>query len=136
LPTCNRAALLEITLASIVAGTQCSYEIVVVDGTSHDATNLVLNEARATLGERLRIIREDYREGFVRAANKGFRAATGRNLTWLNDDARPLPGALDRAVEQIDQAGDEVAFVAMFHRWHYTRNVAYETISRNIVYRL
>src|SRR5438132_5219022 len=112
LPTCNRAALLEKTLAAIASGTRCNYEILVVDGASHDATNLVLNEARSTLGERLRIIREDYREGFVRAANKGFRAASGRNLTWLNDDARPLRGALDHAVEQIDEASTDVAFVA------------------------
>jgi GT2 family glycosyltransferase len=136
LPTCNRAALLEKALAAIVGGTRCKYEIIVVDGASHDATNLVLNEAKGALGDRLTVIREDRREGFVRAANKGFRAARGRNLTWLNDDARPLPGAIDRAVEQIDSASDIVAFVAMFHRWHHTRNVAYETMSRNIVYRL
>src|SRR5262249_23005763 len=134
LPTCNRAALLEKTISTIVAGTKCSYELIVVDGASSDATQLVLNDARALLGDRLRSIREAHREGFVRAANKGFRAATGRNLTWLNDDARPIDGALDRAIEQMDSAGADVAFVAMFHRWHHTRNVAYETVHRNVVY--
>ena len=33
------------------------------------------------------MIREEQRQGFVRAANKGFRAAAGRNMIWLNDDA-------------------------------------------------
>jgi len=136
LPTCNRAALLEKTIAAILCGTRCNFELIVVDGASTDATSLVLNEAREELGDRVKIIREDRREGFVRAANKGFRAATGRNLTWLNDDARPLHGSLDRAVEQIDGAPNDVGFVAMFHRWHHTRNVAYETVSHGITYRL
>lgn len=136
LPTCNRASLLEKCLAAIAQGTRCAHEIVVVDGASTDETSDVLADASHDLGERLRVIREDRREGFVKAANRGFHAARGRHLTWLNDDARPLPGALDLAVEQIDAAGQDVAFVAMFHRWNSTKNVAYETIHRGRTYRL
>ena len=50
-------------------------------------------------------------------ANRGFRPAVGRNMIWLNDDARPLPGTLDDAVRQIDSADPQVAFLAMFHRY-------------------
>ncbi|MGH7177444.1 MAG: glycosyltransferase family 2 protein, partial [Tepidisphaeraceae bacterium] len=136
LPTCNRASLLEKAITAIEAGTRCAHEIIVVDGASADGTRDVLASASKALGERLRIIREDQREGFVKAANKGFRAATGRNLTWLNDDARPLPGSLDSAVQQLDAEDEHVAFVAMFHRWNSTRNIAYETSLRGRVYRL
>ncbi|MCS7033019.1 MAG: glycosyltransferase [Phycisphaerae bacterium] len=136
LPTCNRGRLLEKCLSSIISGTSCSYEIIIVDGASTDSTQSTLTEAQHDLGERLKIIREPQREGFVRAANKGFRAATGRNLTWLNDDARVLPGTLDAAVQQIDQAPPDVAFVAMFHAWHSPRNVAYELQVENRTYRL
>jgi GT2 family glycosyltransferase len=136
LPTCNRARLLERTLASIAGGTRCSYEIIVVNGGSTDETADVLADATRELGDRLRVIREERREGFVRATNKGFRAATGRNMTWLNDDARPLSGALDAAVEQIDALPDDVAFIAMFHRWNSLWNVAYETTHRARIYRL
>lgn len=136
LPTCNRAALLEKCLAAIAKGTRCSHEIIVVDGASTDETSDVLADTAHELGERLRVIREERREGFVRGTNKGFRAARGRNLTWLNDDARPLPGALDLAVEQIDVAENDVAFVAMFHRWNSLKNVAYETMHRGQIYRL
>jgi GT2 family glycosyltransferase len=136
LPTCNRAALLEKALAAIESGTRCSHEVIVVDGASSDDTKEVLAHAAWTMGDRLRVIREDQREGFVKAANKGFRAAIGRYMTWLNDDARPLHGALDAAIQQLEIVGEDVAFVAMFHRWHSMRNIAYETEHRGRRYRL
>src|SRR5579871_6118794 len=97
IPTCNRAESLARCIEAVRSHTQCIYEIVVVDGASSDATPKILEACRQSMGERLRVIREPVREGFVRGTNKGFRAARGRYLTWLNDDARPLPGALDRA---------------------------------------
>src|SRR5687768_5614285 len=92
IPTCNRAALLERSLQSLQAGVGCDFEVIVVDGASMDQTPQVLERAKAMFGDRLTVITEPRREGFVKAANKGFRAARGRNMTWLNDDARPLPG--------------------------------------------
>src|SRR3954470_12226138 len=136
LPTCNRAALLAKSLASISAGVQCEHEIIVVDGASADGTSQILDQASAKLGDRLRVIREPQREGFVRAANKGFKAARGKNMIWLNDDARPLPGALDLAIQQLDQQPANVAFVALFHRWNSTWNVAYESEHKGKKYRL
>lgn len=136
LPTCNRADLLERALAAITFTTGCRHEIIVVDGASTDHTPTVLERSKSSLGDRLKVIREDNREGFVKAANKGFRAATGRNLMWLNDDARPLPEALDLAVHQIDASTADTAFVALFHRWNSTRNVAYETVRQNRTYSL
>jgi GT2 family glycosyltransferase len=136
LPTCNRADLLERALAAITFTTGCRHEIIVVDGASTDHTPTVLERAKTSLGERLKVIREETREGFVKAANKGFRVATGRNLCWLNDDARPLPEAIDLAVHQIDASASDVAFVALFHRWNSPRNVAYETVHQNRTYSL
>jgi GT2 family glycosyltransferase len=125
-PTCSRAALLRRCLSAIEATiTSCRYEVIVVDGASADETAAVLTDAQQILGDRLRVIRESRREGFVRAANKGFAAATGRYATWLTDDARPLPGAHDRAVAQLDASGPEVGLVALFHRIKTDRNVAY-----------
>jgi GT2 family glycosyltransferase len=137
LPTCNRAAMLEKTLAAIESSAKCSHEIIVVDGASSDATAEILHESSRKLGkDRLRIIRESKREGFVKAANKGFRAARGKNMIWLNDDARPLPGALDTAIAELDSQPEEVAFVALFHRWNSPNNIAYETQHRGERYQL
>jgi len=136
LPTCNRAAQLDLALRAIAQNTRCSFEIVVVDGASSDGTRDVLVEAASRLGPRLRMIREPRREGFVRAVNKGFRAAVGDNMTWLNDDARPLPGALDIALNNLDSCDDSVGFVAMFHRWNSQKNVAYQATHHDQHYRL
>jgi GT2 family glycosyltransferase len=136
LPTCNRAGLLEKAMASIEAQTRCSHEVIVVDGASNDPTQAVLAEAKHDMGDRLVIIREEQREGFVKAVNKGFKAARGRYLTWLNDDTRPLSNALDRAIGQLETESENVAFVAMFHRWSSARCIAYETWHAGRVYRL
>ncbi|HEY8667004.1 MAG TPA: glycosyltransferase [Tepidisphaeraceae bacterium] len=139
LPTCNRASLLEKCLASIWSNVACRYELIVVDGASGDGTQRVLADAGQSLGERLTVITEPAREGFVRAANKGFRVARGRYLTWLNDDAYPLPGAFDRAIEQFErETGGAAAdsLLALFHRWSRPRNIAYETQQRGRAYRL
>src|SRR5687768_6237163 len=103
IPTCNRAPLLRRCLEGIRESTQCRYEVIVVDGASNDDTPLVLAEAQDLMGGRLTVIVENRREGFVRAANKGFNDAVGRCVTWINDDARPLGDSLDNAVEQMDR---------------------------------
>lgn len=126
-PTANRAESLRSCLASVRAATNCSYEIIVVDGASSDGTDAILDAAREEFGNRLRVISETRREGFVRAANKGFRAARGKYLTWLNDDARPLPGALDQAIECLECAQNRAGLAAMFHSTPATRNIAIET---------
>ena len=127
IPTTNRADSLASCLVTIRHTVNCSHEIIVVDGASLDNTPAVLESAKAVMGDRLQLIREPKREGFVRAANKGFRAARGEYLMWLNDDARPLPGALDLAVAQLRTSGSNVGMVALFHAAHTTRNVAFET---------
>ena len=125
IPTCNRAALLEACLRTIHKTVACGYELIVVDGASYDDTPAVLAEAADLFGGRLTVITEGHRGGFVKACNLGLRRAAGRFLTWLNDDARPLPGALDRAVVQAAAAPPDVGLVAMYHRWQSPRNVAF-----------
>ena len=126
IPTANRGPLLERCLASLPAGGQCESEVVVVDGASTDDTPNLLKRAKETMGDRLQIICEHQRAGFTRAINKGFRAARGRYVAWLNDDARPLGGAFDRALERLVFSPRAVGMVAMFHPAHATRNIAFE----------
>jgi O-antigen biosynthesis protein len=135
-PTFQRAQLLERCLLSVERGTHCDFELIVVDGASHDATQDVLERARQRLGGRLQVIREEQRQGFTKAVNRGLRAATGRFITWLNDDARPMLGTLDEAVGQMQDAKADVGLLALFHRWQGIKNVAYETSMAGRCFRL
>lgn len=130
IPTVNRADSLASCLVATRNATQASFEIILVDGASSDATNAVLQPAIEAMGDRLRVIREPRREGFVRAANKGFRAARGRYLMWLNDDARPLPHSLDRAIEQLAFSPRTVGMAALFHPAQTGKNIAFEAQHR------
>ena len=95
-----------------------------------------MTRARHRLRDRLQIIREEQRQGFTKAVNRGFHAATGRFLTWLNDDARPMYGTLDEAIGQMQAAKADVGLLALFHRWQGTRNVAYEMSLSGKLFRL
>jgi GT2 family glycosyltransferase len=136
IPTCNRADHLRRGLEALLIGVSASCEIIVVDGASTDSTPAVLDEAKEMFRDRLRIIREPKRQGFTRAANQGFRAARGIFLTWLNDDARALPGCLDNAIDQLSASPENVGLLAMFHRNHATRSIAYEVDRHYQAYRL
>ena len=126
IPTVNRAACLERAISAIPAATQATCELVIVDGGSTDVTGDLLSRAQHALGNRLQVIREPERQGFVRAVNRGFRAARGRFVTWMNDDAWPLPGAFDRAIEQLSFSPRTVGMAALFHPSRSPKNIAFE----------
>lgn len=134
LPTCNRAALLDRCLTTLARNVFVDYEIIVVDGASTDRTPDVLDRACDFFEDRLVWVREDKRQGFVRAANKGFLIAEGQFITWLNDDARPLPGSYANAIEQLKNGPD--GLIAMYHRWKSPRNIACEKSIDGSAYQL
>ena len=118
-PTFNRHARLVRCVDKIKQNVDLPHEIIVVDGASTDGTRPWL-QAR----EDLVVILEPCREGAVKAFNKGFRAARGTYVTWLNDDAFPLPGSIGAAVRMIERPDlADVGMVALYHNWHQSRNV-------------
>ncbi len=119
IPTFNRFVTLRRCIEKIRECVGIPHEVVVVDGGSTDGT-------REWLGEQhdLCVILEDAREGAVRAFNKGFRAATGHYVMWLNDDAYPLPGSVEAAVDMLEKPDLlDLGMVAFYHNWHSERNV-------------
>jgi GT2 family glycosyltransferase len=119
IPTCNRLSRLQRAVEAIRRQVTRPTEVIVVDGASDDGTGEWL-AAQADL----ETIREPRREGAVRAFNKGFRAATGYYVMWLNDDAYPLPGAIEAAVEMLERPDlTDVGMVAFYHSWDRERNI-------------
>jgi GT2 family glycosyltransferase len=118
-PTFNRFDRLRRCIENIRRNVGTAYEVVVIDGGSTDGTREWLAEQKD-----LRVILEPQREGAVRAFNKGFRAATGHYVMWLNDDAYPLPGSVEAAIAMIERPDlADIGMVAFYHNWHNERNI-------------
>jgi GT2 family glycosyltransferase len=118
-PTFQRFERLCRCIDNIRRNVALPHEIIVVDGGSTDGTR----EWLAGQHE-LRVILEPRREGAVRAFNKGFRTASGYYVMWLNDDAYPLPGAVEAAVGMLERPDlSDLGMVAFYHNWHSELNV-------------
>jgi glycosyltransferase involved in cell wall biosynthesis len=89
-PTSNRAAYLEVTLASLAAQDldDGAYEVIVVDDGSRDRTPAVIDAAR------VRTIRRDEPRGPNAARNTGVRVAGADLVAMVDDDVWAPPGWL------------------------------------------
>lgn len=116
--TYGRCAALRRCIEAIRRDVRVPHEVIVVGGGAGDGTEEWLGAQPD-----VRFIRETRREGATRAYNKGFRAATGRYVLWLNDDSYPLPGSVEAAVRMIERPDlSDVGMVAFYHNMGATRN--------------
>ncbi len=93
----NRA---ELTLACLKSLQSCTLplEIILVDNASTDATGTLLSRVFGAT-----CIRNTTNLHFLRACNQGAKQASGTFLLLLNSDTEVLPGAIERAVDRIEQ---------------------------------
>jgi len=99
----NSAAFVRKCLQSVYIGTKgCEFETIVVDNASFDdSEQIVRSEFPAT-----RFIGSAINLGFGKANNLGARAASGRNLLFLNPDTEVIGDALFRMVSVLDARPD------------------------------
>ncbi|CAN5693960.1 glycosyltransferase [soil metagenome] len=90
-PTHNRAHLVGRAIASICAQSVSSFELIIVDDGSTDATRHVVEGAA---DPRLRYVFQG-NAGAAAARNHGARVAKGEYLTFLDSDDEALPGWLE-----------------------------------------
>ena len=95
-PTVGRPEALTRCLNSIAATVTCSHEVICVTVDDDEAT------ADALRGHPVRTLVQSGRQGFVRAANAGFREARGEWLFQLNDDCRLLPHSVANAIRFLE----------------------------------
>jgi GT2 family glycosyltransferase len=118
-PTFNRLALLQRCLDKIAKNVDCGHEVIVVEGGSTDGSREWLSHRSG-----VRVILEEQKQGAVHAFNLGFRAASTPYVMWLNDDAYPLPGAVEAALSMIQHPEmDDVGMIAFYHTWDNDRNI-------------
>jgi glycosyltransferase involved in cell wall biosynthesis len=106
IPTYDRGPLLERAVASVLAQTYRTLELLVVDDGSTDDTQARL--ARID-DPRLRVIRQG-NQGVARARNRALREARGAYIAFLDSDDAWLPGKLERQVAALEAAPARVGF--------------------------
>jgi GT2 family glycosyltransferase len=130
-PTYRRPGPLAACLASIRSTVSMAHEVLCVTVAGDSETESVIRDAGATA------ILEPERRGFVRAANEGFRRATGTWVLQLNDDCRLLPHSVGNAIRFLSApAHAGVGQAAFFHDTPVTRNVFQQLDLDNRTYRV
>ena len=94
IPTHNRPQLLQRAVNSALAQTIKDFEVIVVDDCSSKPVNLPEHP-------RLRIIRLSENQGVSAARNIGAKAATGRWISYLDDDDELLPNMAQVSLEAL-----------------------------------
>lgn len=73
-------------------------EVILVDNASSDRTRQLL-----TLFPGLVVLSNDSNKGFLLACNQGAQVARGKHLLLLNNDAAPREGAIQAALDRLEQ---------------------------------
>ncbi|OWK43923.1 glycosyltransferase family 2 protein [Fimbriiglobus ruber] len=100
IPVYNKAHLTRQCLDRLFAVTSpsTSFEVVVVDDASRDATPQML----AGYGDRVRVVTHAQNKAFATSCNDGALYATGDYLVFLNNDTIPYVGWLDALVRYAE----------------------------------
>lgn len=95
IPTHNRQGLLVRALHSVFAQTLAPLEIIVVDDASCDETQAVVRGLQGKSPVPLHFLRNDIARGASAARNRGWRAAQGDVIAFLDDDDQWLAHKLE-----------------------------------------
>lgn len=100
MPTRNRAALMERSLASVMKQTFTQWELIVVDDASTDATAVAVSRQRDG-DSRIHLHALTQQVGGAAARNRGIEAARGEWIAFLDDDDEWLPRKLERQLDVV-----------------------------------
>lgn len=106
IPTHNRARLVPRAIRSILAQTISSWELIVVDDASTDATR---EAVEPFLDARVRYVRQPTNQGAAAARNEGARQARGRFVTFLDSDDEGKPTWLAQMLSALQTTGAPLA---------------------------
>ena len=105
LPTRNGARFLREAIESCLAQTYSDFELILVDDASTDATPDIAGDY-ARRDHRIRTITNRENLRLPRSLNIGFGSAVGRFFTWISDDNRFRPRALQTLAAVLDERPD------------------------------
>lgn len=104
IPTYNRAETLTRAVESVLAQTLDDIELIVVDDCSTDRTA----EVMSSFDEQwVRYVAHEENRGGSAARNTGIQAATGKYVSFLDDDDQYHPDKLERQVACLERRSEE-----------------------------
>jgi GT2 family glycosyltransferase len=99
---CNEVNCSRTCLESVLANTRPSYELILVDNGSTDATPALLEELKHAPGpDRVEVIRNESNAGFAAGCNQGRARARGDYIVFLNNDTIVTEGWLDGLIRCV-----------------------------------
>jgi glycosyltransferase involved in cell wall biosynthesis len=104
--THNRAALLAQALDSLIGQTldRTAYEVIVVNNCSTDETPAVVHDYQAKAAYGCIRLLDEPALGLGYARNRGWQAALGRYVAFMDDDAKAEAGWLERALALFENS--------------------------------
>jgi glycosyltransferase involved in cell wall biosynthesis len=106
MPSLNQAAFIAAAVESVLSQSCPQLELIVADGGSTDGTQAWLAQ-RQEQDARLRWFSEPD-TGPAEALNKALRQAKGTMIGWLNSDDLFTPGAVQRAVDALQECSERL----------------------------
>jgi len=100
--TMSRPAELALTVTSAMAGTTAPGEVVVVDASADDRTELLVTHLAAAF-KRVRFVCERTAPSLPRQRNAGLDAATGEFVLFLDDDVTLEPAFLEALLKAFEE---------------------------------
>lgn len=117
-PSYNCDRFLPDALNSVLRQTYQDYEVIVIDDGSTDRTPQVLQAYCQSMGDRLRVVRQQ-NQGVAAARNHGIELAQGEWIAFLDADDIFLPGKLAAQMQIAESYGQTEPNLGMIHSGWY-----------------
>ena len=117
MPVYNKEPYIRDTIASLLAQSYPSYEVLMIGGVSSDKTDEICRELAAADPTRFRFVGQSGK-GVANARNEGILAARGRYVAFLDADDLWIPEYL-AVMAALIRDFPEAIFYAGGHRWQY-----------------
>jgi len=110
MPTCNRAALIADSIASVLVQSYEKWQLIVVDDASDDREAELVVKTFAD--DRIHYVRLDQRAGNAGSRNEGIRQSSGNIIAYLDDDDQWDPDHLLVLLNEMRDHGFRTAYAA------------------------
>ena len=111
MPSYNCGRYIEASIRSVLAQTYREWELIVVDDCSTDGSlGVALNMQEDD--SRIRVLRQERRQGAATARNRALREAQGRWIAFLDSDDQWEPTKLERQIAFMERHGYAFSYTA------------------------